>query len=742
MKKILYASLFLIIIIGSLSFAQQTGTLRGVIVDSTNGETLAYVTIYVEETKQGIVADLNGNFTLPAIPAIANLTLKVSHVGYETKQIHFNITANKITQLTIELNPRTAQLQEIETIGKRISRQKETDIGLQRITIKELELLPKSVETDIMRSLQLLPGVKSSGDVSARYYVRGGSSDQNLILLNGVSVYNPFHAMGLFSVIDPEMINVVEFYKGGYTAEFGDRLSSVLNLVTKNGNRNRFAGSANLSFLTGKASVEGPIPNGSFIITGRKSLFDNVLKKFLNYKDAPFDFHDLSFKANYVTTDEKRITKVSLFGFNSGDKLKNENKLREDFSWSNNLFGATWFQAWESPLYSELTLSYSNFRAEVLPNESSALPRRNKVDDITLKMDFNYIYDSRDELRVGYSVKSFNSEYSFVNLRNAKTNISDFGANISIYGKYRLLRFDKFIADAGTRINAASLAVNNKTLFEPRVSIKYNMNPLISLKAAWGIYSQEMVTLSDDNDIISLFEPWIIVPDYLRTPSAVHYVIGADINITENLMLNIEGYYKLLHNITELNKDKVDAEDPDLVSISGESYGWEFMLNYLDQKINATVSYTLSWAYKNLNNWIYYPRYDSRHQVTVNLSYDLGSRWNASAIWTLSTGQPFTQIEGFYDKLYFKDLFSMWFILENYEPFTILADKNLGRLPYYHRLDLSVSKKFRLFFSDLSLSFSIINVYDRKNLFYLERKTGRRVNMLPFLPTASIRIDL
>ncbi len=741
MKK-LYCLFIVVICLSDLILA-QTGTLRGTVEDSTSGEALPYATILVEGTKIGISTDINGNFTLPSIPANKDLKVIISYVGYLSKIININLKPGKITQQNILLVPARLQLQEIEAVGKRISKEKETDLGLQRMTVKELELLPKGVETDIMRSLQLLPGVKSSGDVSARYYVRGGGSDQNLVLLNGVSVYNPFHAMGLFSVIDPEMINVVELYKGGYTAEYGERLSSILNLVTKNGNRNRFTGSANLSMLTLKGSVEGPIPNGSFIVTGRKSLFNDVLKKFTNYKDAPFNFYDLSFKANYATKDEKTLSKISVFGFNSNDKLLQESQTKEDFKWSNNLYGATWFQAWESPLYSEMTVSYSGFDAEVFPKLSQALGRKNKVEDITLRMDFTYVYDSRDELKVGYYVKSFTSDYYFENLRNIKTTITDKGANISAYGKYRLLRFDAFIADAGFRFNAAPLAENNNTRIEPRINTKINISPLLSLKLAWGIYSQEMVTLSDDNDIISLFEPWIIIPSYLTAPSAIHYVAGADVNLSEKLSLNIETYYKKMKNITELNYDKVNSDDPDLLAASGESYGWEFLLQYLDPRMMASVGYSLSWAYKqSADGWLYYPRYDSRHSVSVLLSYNFGNNWNAGATWTLNTGQPFTQIEGFYDKLYFDNLYTMWFIFENYQPYTILADRNLGRLPYYHRLDLSLTKKFSIAFTDMSLSVNVINVYDRKNLFYLEKGTGKRVNMLPFLPTASLRIDL
>ncbi|MCX6152239.1 MAG: TonB-dependent receptor [Ignavibacteriales bacterium] len=723
-----------------LIYLAQTGTLRGTVEDSTNGESLAYVNIVLDGKKLGVSTDMNGNFMLRSVPANMDYIIKVTHIGYQPKQLPVRIAEGKILQIKISLSPRNFQLDEIETLGKRVS--SKTNIGLHKIAIKDLELLPKSVETDIIRSLQLLPGVQSTGDVSARYYVRGGSSDQNLMLYNGVTVYNPFHAMGLFSVIDPEIINAAEFYKGGFTAEYGERLSSVLNIVTKSGNRNKFAGSGSISFLTGKVSLEGPIPNGSFIFTARKSLFDEVLKKFLNYKETPFDFYDISFKANYSTNDDKKITKISLFSFNSNDRLKNNNSLREDFNWRNNIFGGQWFQAWESPLYSETTVSLSSYRAEVFPNKSNALHRYNKIDDITLRMDFTYMYDSRDELKVGYYIKSLNADLYFENARGFITNVHDYGANLNIYGKYTLLRFDNLVIDFGTRLCGAPLAEKNNTRIEPRLNTKYQLNDNISLKAAWGIYAQDVATFTDENEIISLYESWFVIPEYLTPSSAIHYVAGTEINFTDNISLNIEAYYKLLHNLCELNQNKVSAEDFDLVTGKGESYGWELLLKFDNRKIQTSLAYSLSWAYKEVNNKIYYPKYDSRHNLNLSLQYNLSENWDASAIWIFNSGHPFTPIKGYYDKLYFDDPFSPWYIYESYQPYTIMGSKNIRRLPYYHRLDISVTNKFSLFSTAFKLSLSIVNVYDRKNIFYFERDTGKRVNMIPFLPTVSLKVDL
>lgn len=727
------------ILFPSVIYSQDTGLLRGFITDSLSGEALISANIILEGTRIGVATDLNGFFSIPAIPANKSYSVKASFLGYRSKKVEVMITKDKTTQIHIKLVPIDLQLQTIEKIGERI-KDKELNIGVSRITTRQLELMPKGVETDVMRTLQFMPGVQSTGDVSARYYVRGGSSDQNLVLLNGIPVYNPFHAMGLFSIIDPEMINAIEFYKGGFTAEFGERISSVLNMVTKNGNKNRFAGSASISFLTGKASVEGPIPNGSFMATARKSLFNDVLKKYV-YKEAPFDFYDLSFKLNYSVNSELRHSRIQLFGFSSGDDLQDIN-LNNEYHWTNNVFGLNWFQVWESPLYSETSVSYSEFKANVDPINVNALARRNDVSDLSIKMDFTLLFDKKDELKFGYTIKTLNTSLYLEGENKTKTDISDFGANISVFSKYRLLRFEDLKGDFGFRVNAASLSENDY-IIEPRINLTYQLHPLVKLKGAWGIYTQDMVTFTNENEIISLFEPWITLPDYLKAPSAVHYVVGMDVDISENTSVNIEGYYKKMQDITELNKNKFSPSDHDLVAGDGESYGWETQVQLKDlYGLSALCSYSLSWAYKNINGWLYYPRYDARHTGKVMVGLDLGKNWNIGANWVISSGLPFTQIESYYNKFYFDNLYDGFFLFESYSPYTILGSKNLGRLPFYHRLDLNITKKFNFFFSTLFFSIDVINVYDRKNIFYFERETGRKVNMLPFIPTASFKLEI
>lgn len=251
-----------------------------------------------------------------------------------------------------------------------------------------------------------------------------------------------------------------------------------------------------------------------------------------------------------------------------------------------------------------------------------------------------------------------------------------------------------------------------------------------------------MSTISDENEVINLFEPWVITPEYLQPATAIHYVIGTEINLSAISTLEIEGYYKIVHNLPIVNQDKVYSYDPDLIAGRGESYGWEFSYKYVTPAISILTSYTLSWAYRSIGDYLYYPRYDSRHGINISTAYDFGNGWQASAVWSFNTGLPFTPLAGYYDKYYPGDLGGEWYSDNNFRPFLILGDRNIERLPVYHRLDLSLSKSLQIGFLNLAVDVSVINVYNRENIFYFKRETGERVNMLPILPTATVKIKL
>ncbi|MBU1114541.1 MAG: TonB-dependent receptor [Bacteroidetes bacterium] len=732
----------LLIAFTTQTFSQNIGKIRGTITDEANGEVLAFGNVLIEELNIGVSTNNKGYYYISSLPVNTNVTLIVSYVGYESKKIVVFVYPNKINKLDIQLSSSSVVLQTVEKIGEKVVEKNETDIGLQRISGRELEAMPKGVETDVFRSLQYVPGVNFTADMSARYYVRGGDSNQNLVLLNGANVYNSFHAMGLFSIIDPEMINTMEFYKGGYTAEYGGRLSSVLNLITKDGNRTRYSGKAAASFLTAKAVVEGPIPYGSFIITGRKSHSTSILKKFFNNQTAPFNFYDASFKINFSNPNFLSGSKFVVHGFLSEDKLEFDNPLREDYNWTNNILGFSWFQVYDVPLFSEISYTTNNFQGKVFPNLSSTREKESKLSEHKIDMNYNYIFDNKNEIYGGLQITILKTQLYMENLLGAYSDINKKGINLSFFLKYKLLQYDEFGLDLGLRYSLAGLTRAGTGFIEPRISFTYTPNPVIAFKAFWGRFQQEITTISNENEVINVFEPYILVPEYLKIPKAEHYNAGVTFYFTDKISLVSEVYYKKSINITEINYNKKYASDQDLVSGEAESYGLEHDLNYSNDMMHISVGYTLAYSYKKVNNWTYYPRYDSRHSLNCALEVNIGSGWKSMLTWTYKSGLPYTPIIGYYEKLFFQPGAFNTSIYNYYFPYSVLGDKNSTRLPSYHRMDIGISKIFDLNYFRLYVDASITNVYNRKNLFYFDRSTGERINMLPFFVSVNVKVEI
>lgn len=738
MKKLL---LFLFVIMTTSLFSQEDGRIRGFVRDSLNGEALAYSNIIIKELNRGTTTNERGYYYFNGV-RVNVYTLVVSYLGYATKEIELYIAPNKTTLVDVDLVPTDVQLSEVEKIAQAVDLSKETNISIDRIDSKKLERLPKSVETDLIRSLQFLPGVKSTGDASAKYYVRGGSGDQNLVLMNGVTIYNPYHALGLFSVIDPDMINSIEFYKGAFSAKYGERISSVLNVISKDGNTKKAGVTASASFLSGKVLFESPLPNGSLMINGRKSFSNQILGKFYNDSQVPADFYDLSFKLNYADDYLNKNGRYFLFGFFSNDKLDYGDPTQPSFSWNTSVIGFEWVQTYDSPLFSTFRINYSGFEGKTEQNASTLKSKKNFVKDIGLSGDFTFLYDSRDELSTGMMLKIIKTELMIDELAKSPNNVNETSGNLVGYASYKLARFKNLIAEAGIRVNLVGLQDEGHFYPQPRISAAYSATERLKLKASFGMFQQEVAAIADEDEVISIFDPWIILPDDLTPTRSIQYVGGFEYAFNEYFKTDIEAYYKTINNLPAINDQKFLESDPNLITGKGEAYGIETNLNFTYDKISFNTAYTLSWSYKEIKGEKYSPRYDSRHAVDISFDYNLGSGWQFSALWTYHSGQPFTQLVGYYNKFYVNDLESDWFNSGSYLPYAIIAGRNLGRLPDYHRLDLSLSKMLELGFMKIKIDVSAVNVYDRENIFYFERDTGKKVNMLPFLPTATVKLML
>ncbi|MEE9430145.1 MAG: TonB-dependent receptor [Melioribacteraceae bacterium] len=737
--------ILLLIIFSSVSIAQQTGKLRGIVTDSLSGEVLAYANVYIKSLGIGTSTDSRGYFLISSLPISEEYVAEISYLGYEKETVYFKISNNKITHIDIALSPSELELQMVEKTGERVYGENVTEIGIQKLSARKIEALPKGVEPDIFRALQYLPGIQSSSDVSARFHVRGGASNQNQFLLDEISIYNPFHALGLFGSIDPEVINNVELHIGGFSAEHAGRLSSVIKMISKDGNKHKYQGLASTSLMSFKGLAQGPLPHGSFIISGRKSHSNKILNTFLDKKDIPIDFYDVFAKINYSNKNFLPNAKFSLLVFASGDNILNNNPLIPDVKWNNSAIGLTWFQFTEIPLFYSIQVSASEFNGELIPNKSGVKSVRNKVVDYTAKLDVSYVFDNKDEIQFGTKIKEVQTDLFLQNPVGDTKNIGPEGAhaNIGIYLKYKFLSYAKFNADIGSRLNLVGLSRSGSSkFFEPRLSFSYNISDHLSFKGAFGVYIQEITTLSDEDEVITYFEPWFITPRYIEPARATHYISGFEWKDGKNISVNVEGYLKTVKNLPGLNEKKIFLLDNELVSGSSEAYGIDFLFKYNHNFFNFSTSYSHGYVTKNINNLVYHPRYDVRNSIKSILEFSIYKGWKASTTWVYYSGVPFTLLTGYYDKLHFDDPNDKFSLFGSQVVSPILGSRNVSRLPNYHRLDVSVTKSFKLSFMKFYLSFSIINLYDRANIFYFNRDSGERVNMLPILPTAVIKVEL
>ncbi len=720
--------------------AESGGSVRGFVTDSTNGEPLIFANITVRGISRGTSTDIKGFFYIAGVPE-GDHALIISMVGYRRKVVPVPVREGEITHLRIRLAPGKIEMEELTIVRDRSGRPTDREVGLQQISVREINLAPINTEADIFRIVQMSPGVTMTGDVTARYYVRGGGGDQNMLLVDGVTIYSPFHALGVLSVVDPDVIAGLEFHKGGFGPELGGRLSSILNVQTRDGNKNRFGASAQASLLTGKVSIEGPIPDGSFLIAGRKSISPKALERFLRSSGAPFDFYDLSFKVNYANPLLDENGTLSAHGFLSADNVRSDDPFKEDYAVRNTAMGLEWHKVWPNPLHSTVRVAYSGFDAEVLPNASEAVPRSNTVRDVTVSADAGYVYTSRDELQFGLETKFLSTRYVTENLLRLKRSFDERAWDLTMYVNYHFLRWESFGLDIGMRIRPQQLARFGSVIFEPRFRASYAPVPVLVFHGAAGWYSQEVTTLMNETDVISIFEPWIIVPDYLRASDAAHFVAGIEYDLSERLSLNVEGYYKPMFNLFEVNEKKFTAGAPDHVNVAGTSYGVECSVKWLTDAVLMQASYTLSRARLNIGGVSYTPRYDVRHVVNVNAGLELGDGWIISGVWSLRSGLPFTPIVGFYDRVVLSQD-SPIDVLNPQEPVTAWGERNSQRLPVYHRLDLSCTKRVDIEPVRLTIGISVTNVYDRKNIFYLDRNTGEHIYMLRFAPSVLVKAEL
>jgi hypothetical protein len=768
MKSLYFSSLALALFF-MLAFApaahSQSGVIRGFVYEAESGEPVIFTNVYLFKTSYGAATDVNGFFSINKIPP-GNYMLMVTYMGFDSVQIPITVKANDLITKKLYLKKSAVTLDEFSISAAREDKKVETQTSIIKITPKEIGQIPTiGGQPDLAQYIQVLPGVIFSGDQGGQIYIRGGPPIQNKVLLDGMELFQAFHSIGLFSVFDVDIIKSVEVMTGGFNAEYGGRLSSVMDISTRDGNKNRIAGKVDVSTFGAKVLLEGPIAKpktesdagASFIISVKNSYLKESSKIFYKYIDEnglPYNYLDIYGK---ISINAANGSKVNLYGFDFSDNVQYQ--ILQNYKW-NAYGGGTNFIVIPggSPVLLEGNFAYSQYKVTLQQENMS--PRSSSIAGFTGGFHFTYFF-GKNALKYGIELSGYKTNLTFYNTVNRSIVVDQNTTDPSLYVKYKWL-VGKFIFEPGLRFQYyASLG---SVSLEPRLAIKYNVTEKFRLKMAAGMYSQNLVSTTYDRDVVNLFYGFIGGPDNLPATFNGHavnskyqkcdqVVLGFEADIFRNLTLNVEGYYKYYPQLTTLNRNKLYEDTPenaskpdylkkDFVIETGDAEGVDVSLRYDYKQFHFWGVYSLCFIHRfDGQNW-YVPIYDRRHNINLTASFTFGKHqgWEVDARWNYGSGFPFTQTAGFYEQLSFDDLGTS-VINQNGTLGIIYGDYNKGRLPYYSRLDLNLKKKFDLGkYSKLEISASVTNALNQQNIFYFDRVSYQRVDQLPLMPSLGISI--
>lgn len=747
----------------------QTGTIRGFVYDKQTGEPIIFTNVVLKGTTIGAATDVNGYYSISKV-APGGYTLQVTYLGYDTAEKAITVGRDQIITEKLFLGKSAIQIREFEVSGEKQEAQTQVRMGVTKLTPRQIERLPAiGGEADLAQYLQVVPGVIFTGDQGGQLYIRGGSPIMNKTMMDGMVLYNPFHSIGLFSVFDNDIIRNADIYSAGFNAEHGGRISSVMDITTRDGNNRRLSGRAAASSFTGKLLLEGPLKrardegdgSSSFLMNVRHSYLDRSSKflyEGIQEGGLPFTFTDAYGKLSFNGSNG---SKLNLFGFNFTDGVRY--RAVSDLNWNNWGAGANFVLVPAgSAVLIDGTFSATNYAISL--TEGDLPPRTSEIAGFNGAMNFK-IFNQQDEVRYGVEVLGFRTDFTFFNSVGREFSQQENTSEIAGYASYKKV-LKNVIIEPGFRLHYyASLSVANP---EPRIGFKWNISDDLRFKLAAGRYSQNLVAANSDRDVVNLFYGFLSAPDNLprsftnengervdvKDPlqRANHYVAGFEYDFTPEFSANFEVYLKDFRQVTNLNRnklfndtdefsDKPDELKKDFIIETGQAYGADLLLKYEKNNYYFWAVYSYTYVDRWDGTRSYNPVWDRRNNVNLVASYAFGKfeAWKVNARWNFGSGFPFTRTQGYYGSTPYNGDVNFDYTTSNADLAIIFGPLNEGRLPTYHRLDLGVTKTWRLDENQqVELDLSLTNAYDRQNIFYFDRIRFERVDQLPFLPSFGV----
>lgn len=728
----------------------QSATVQGMITDQETGRPLEGANISLqrvgEEELRGMAADRNGFYQVPGLPPDVYV-FRVSYVGYVAYKDTFSLQPGETRTESMGLSPDAEQFEEV-IVGAAQNGATDLSAGRQRITAADVRRIPvPAAGGDLVSYLQTLPGVVSTGDRGGELYIRGGTPSENMVLVDGTLIFQPFHILGFFSAFPEELVLEADFYAGGFGPRYTGRLSSVLDVKMRDGNRNEIKGTASISPFLGEIVMEGPFKRGktSWIASVRRSFVEETGPLFLK-GNQPLRYESQYFKVSHFGANDSRCSAMAMRTYDRGRlDLDSDGMVR----WSNFVTGGRCILLPAGMLF-DINVG--------LAHVSNVAGNRNNPElyseALRVNLDANLTrYSGRTRFDYGWFVHIHSLDYDMSELFGGPQLNSEHLLSAGVYTETTIPLGETLKILPGLALT--HYRETSEFVFEPR--FRASWKPFNSsdeeLNAAFGIYRQRLTGISDNRDVASVFKGWTSFPNGNVQMRAVHALLGWRQSIGEGFGLSVEGYYKWLRDQIIQEWNHLVQFTTELSSADGHVHGVDIRLEYNTGRRNlyAFVGYGYTYTeYETIQNhftsWFgepsrrYHPPHDRRHQINATLSLDLG-KYTTGVRWELGSGLPFTQPNGFDELLHFSEKLPR--VKKEYgTPRVIFEDSYRGRLPYYHRLDVSLERAFDLSFASLDIRAGIINLYDRANIFYYDVYTHRRVDQLPFAPYASLKLEV
>ena len=786
MKKV-YQLVILVFL--SIPLLGQRYTISGYISSAGSGEKLIAASVFDSKSLEGTVSNTYGFYSISLERGKVNL--EVSYLGH--KKIVREIDLRKDIEINFDLENIT-ELDMIEIIAERQAKiEQETQMSKIEVPVDQIRKIPALLgEVDVLKTIQLLPGVQSGGEGQTGLYIRGGSPDQNLILLDGVPIYNVSHFLGIFSVFNADAIKTVTLTKGGFPARYGGRLSSVLEINMKDGHMNEFHGQGSIGAISSKLSLEGPIikDKTSFIVSGRRTYWDLIFLKLIpalnpeiTFDDTDIDlfFYDVNAKINHKFNDDHRLY---LSYYQGSDEFSTSyrdtydgfiDRFKFGLDWGNFVSSLRWNYRMSNKLFANTTLTYSDYDLDIISLIEEHFDDEfykysaaylSGIRDFGAKIDFDYVPQPNHYIKfgVGATHHTYTPGALTLELEDSEFQLDTLLGHRPAYS----MEYDIYVEDemkfgalkANLGLHASAFKVDDAfyTSLQPRINLRYLLSNDIALKGSFATMSQYLNLLTSEALALPS-DLWVPSTAAIKPQESWQAAVGIAKSFGSEIEVSIEGYYKSMDNVISylpgenfltsfeeevLGETKWEGK---ITQGSGESYGAEVFIQKKQGRTTGWIGYTLSWNWRQfdeINGGKRFPyRYDRRHDISFVLSHELSERWSASASWVYGTGNAVTLPTYQYPTPSGQHYYG------GFDSFEGLGEKNAFRMSDYHRLDLSFEYRKPKKWGESAWIFSIYNAYIHNNPYFIipdyeydpqsgeYRQSFQEVSILPIIPTIS-----